>query len=57
MTQLELASLTHLKAWGDPHKFHSDVAFLLLLLKEVAAERGFMGLPWCGCTPTKLGFP
>ena len=36
MTQLELASLTHLKVWGDPKKFHSDVTFLLVLPEEGA---------------------
>ena len=34
MTQSELASLTHLKAWGEPKKFCSNVAFLLVLPKE-----------------------
>ena len=34
MTQSELASLTHLKAWGDPKKFYSNVAFLLVLPEE-----------------------
>ena len=36
MTQSELASLTHLKAWGDPEKFCSNVTFLLVLPKEGA---------------------
>ena len=31
ITQLELSSLTSLKAWGDPEKFKSEVAFLLIL--------------------------
>ena len=31
ITQLELSSLTILKAWGDPEKFKSKVAFLLIL--------------------------
>ena len=40
MTQSELASLTHLKAWGDPKTFCSDDAFLLVLPKEgVVGER------------------
>ena len=39
MTQLELAFLTHLKAWGDPIRFHSNIAFLLLLPKEGAAGK------------------
>ena len=56
MTQPGLASFTHLKAWGDPKKFHSDVAFLLVLPKEGAVGE-CTGLPWCGCTLARLGFP
>ena len=33
ITHLELSSLTSLKAWEDV-KFHSDVAFLLVLTEE-----------------------
>ena len=44
VTQSELASLTHLKAWGDPEKFHSDVAFLLVLPKEGVVEERVYGL-------------
>ena len=44
MTQLELASLTHLKAWGDPKKFCSNVAFLLVLPKEGAVGERVYGL-------------
>ena len=36
MTQSELASLTCLKAWGDPKKFCSNFAFILVLPKEGA---------------------
>ena len=36
VTHLELSSLTSLKAWEDAEKFHSDVAFLLVLTKEGA---------------------
>ena len=40
MTQWEVASLTQLKVWGDPEKFHSDIAFLLVLPEEgVVGER------------------
>ena len=40
VTQLELASLTHLKVWHDPQKFCSYVTFLLVLPKEgVVGER------------------
>ena len=46
VTQIELASLTHLKVWGDAEKFHSNIAFLLVLPKEgVVEERGYMALP------------
>ena len=38
MTQSELAALTCMKAWGDTKKFCSDVAFLLVLPTEGAAE-------------------
>ena len=38
VTQSELTSLTHLKAWGDAERFHSAVAFLLVLPKEGVAE-------------------
>ena len=44
ITQMELVSLTHLKAWGDVDKFHSDIAFLLVLPKEGAAEEKTYGL-------------
>ena len=44
MTQSELASLTHLKAWGDPKKFHSNVTFLLVLFKEGAVGERVYGL-------------
>ena len=45
MTQSELASLTHLKAWGDPRKFCSNVTFLLVLPKEgEVGEESMYGL-------------
>ena len=58
VTQSELTSLTHLKAWGDAKKFHSDVTFLLDLPKEgVVGERAYgFTMPWCGYTPTRVGF-
>ena len=31
VTQLEVSSITCLLQWGDPKRFHSDVAFLLIL--------------------------
>ena len=42
VTQSKLTSLNHLKVWGDAKKFHSDVAFLLVLPEEgVAKERTY----------------
>ena len=43
MSQSELTSLTHLKAWGGTETFYSVVAFLLVLPKEgVAGERAYV---------------
>ena len=40
MTQPGLSSITHLQVWSDIERFHSDVAFLLILPKVgVAGER------------------
>ena len=37
---MELSSITHLLVWGDLERFHSNVAFLLILPKEgIAGER------------------
>ena len=44
MIQPELSSLTGLLAWGDPERFCSDVAFLLILPKEGIAEERVYGL-------------
>ena len=44
VTQSGLASLTCLKAWGDPKKFYSDVNFLLVLPKEGAVGERVYGL-------------
>ena len=44
ITHLELSSLTSLKAWGDAEKFHSYVAFLLVLTKEGAVGDRVYGL-------------
>ena len=38
MTQSELASLTHQKAWGNSEKFCSNITFLLVLPKGGAVE-------------------
>ena len=40
VTQPGLSSLTHLLVWGDPKRFCSDMAFLLILPEEgIAGER------------------
>ena len=44
ITQSELSSLTSLKAWGDPEKFKSDVAFLLILTGECTVGDKVFGL-------------
>ena len=44
VTQSELTSHTCLKVWGDAERFHSDVAFLLVLLEEGVAEEKVYGL-------------
>ena len=44
VTQLELSSLTGLKAWGDKEKFWNDIAFLLVSAKEEATEDRKYGL-------------
>ena len=48
VTQLELTSLTHLKAWGDAKKFCSNVTLLLVLPEEgVAGERMYrLAMVW-----------
>ena len=48
MTQPELSSLTHLLVWGNPKRFHSNVAFLLILPKEgIAGERVYgLAMVW-----------
>ena len=44
ITQLELSSLTCLKAWGDLERFKSEVAFLLILTGGYAAGDRVFGL-------------
>ena len=44
ITQSELSSLTSLKAWGDPEKFQSNVAFLLVLTGECTVGDRVYGL-------------
>ena len=44
VTQPQLSSLTCLLVWGDPKRFHSNVAFLLILPKEGIAGECVYGL-------------
>ena len=48
VTQPELSSLTHLLLWGDIERFHSNVAFLLILPEEgITGERVYgLALVW-----------
>ena len=56
VTQPELSSLTHLQAWGDSKRFHSDVAFLLVLPQEgVAGERVYqLAMVWVHLCQTRI---
>ena len=40
----ELSFLISLKVWGDAEKFHSDIAYLLVLTEEGAAKDSIYGL-------------
>ena len=44
ITQLELSSLTGLKAWGHKEKFYNDITFLLVSAKEEATGDRKYGL-------------
>ena len=44
ITQLELSSLTSLKAWGEKQKIHHDITFLLILAEEEATGGRRYGL-------------
>ena len=44
VTQPGLSSLTHLLTWHDPKRFHSNVAFLMILPKEGIAGKRVYGL-------------
>ena len=48
VTQPELSSLTCLLVWGDPERFCSNVAFLLILPEEgIAGERVYgLAMVW-----------
>ena len=44
ITQSELSSFTSLKAWGNPEKFRSHIAFLLILTEECTVGDRVYGL-------------
>ena len=58
VTQSELSSHTGSGAWGDVKKFHSDLAYLLVLPKKATEEEMVIGLavvwihPYQACIPT-----
>ena len=57
ITQLELSSLTSLKAWGDVEKLHSDITFLLVSTKEGAAGDRMYGLSMAWVNPYPARVP
>ena len=57
ITHSELSSLTSLKAWGDAEKFCSDVAFLLVLIKEGAVGDRVYGLSMIWVNPYQARVP
>ena len=57
LTQLELFSLTSLKAWGDVEKFCNDIAFLLVSAEgEVTGDRMY-GLSTVWVNPYQARVP
>ena len=56
ITQTEQISLTHLKVWSNADKFHSDIAFLLVLPKEGMAEERTYGLTMMWVHPYHFRF-
>ena len=57
ITQLELSSLTGLKAWGEPEKFKSKVTFLLILTRGCTEGTKCLASLWYGYTCTRPGHP
>ena len=57
VTQSELTSLTHLKAWGDPEKFCSNVTFLLILPKKGAEGKRVFRLAMMWVHPYQARVP
>ena len=57
ITQSELSSLTSLKAWGNPEKFKSKVAFLLVLTRGCTEEDKVFGLSMIWVHPYQARAP
>ena len=57
LTQLELFSLTGLKAWGDAEKYCCDIAFLLVSTEGEATEDRTYGLSMVWVNPYQARVP
>ena len=57
ITQLELSSLTSLKAWGNIEKFYSDISFLLVSTEEGAAGERTYSLSMVWVNPYQARVP
>ena len=57
ITQLELSSLTSLRAWGDPEKSKSQVAFLLTLTGGCTERDRVFGLSMMWVNPYQAKAP
>ena len=57
ITQLELSSLTSLKAWGDVEMFHCDITFLLVSTEEGVAGDRMYGLSMVWVNPYQARVP
>ena len=57
ITQSELSSLTSLKAWGDPERFKSEVAFLLISTRGCTEEDKVFGLATIWAHPFQARAP
>ena len=57
VTQPMLSSLTHLHAWGDIERFHSDMAFLLILPKGGVVGERVYGLTMVWIHPCQVRVP
>ena len=55
ITQLELFSLTNLKAWGEKQDIHNNIAFLLVLTKGESTGGRSYGLSTIWVNPSQAG--